>query len=614
MLPPDWASFDFRYTLDLPRLVPHLVALEAYRDAAAVQAVPPIWVDPPPSAGEHRTPSAGAWAWVKTRFDPGGAPLSITDILAMHRLVGQQSGLEPASCGVFRTAPVRVGRPSVGGLHEGAPADQLPLLMERYVAFIDAVPARALPPVIAALLAHFFLSAIHPFMDGNGRTSRLMAAAILWQRGFRLHGGHALERHFYHHQLRYHTLLHRSWQRCPFEVTAFIAFGIEGVIAELRSVDAFLRVKRNRVCEGDAVTHRRAPRVSRVSVPRGNLGRGVSLLAVALLSPSSGLAANANVFADVATGDSVAGNEDFALTVDPGAVTVIAGGETKFTVSFQSVGGFAGWIRPQTLGIEGAQGAVGSWSIPTVKVSAGGTTKATFTILTLLDTPLGEYPIIFQGVNGSVTHRSGPVTLRVTGPPQNAISAAFHPGAPVVGATNCAISGNATAGGWVKDVSTFPDGSVHSFSSKANGVGSYTDGPFVLKQLGTYHDVLIDTATGGQTEVVYRGVGDFAATIEEPKRTIVSGRAVEFVVTFSSLSGFAGVVTPTVENTSELANVNVTWSPAAVPVSPGAPGKSRLTVMATTAKSAATLTIRVKGTNGSVAHVAPDIVLRVVPI
>lgn len=194
---------------------------------------------------------------------------------------------------------------------------------------------------------------------------------------------------------------------------------------------------------------------------------------------------------------------DFTLQADPGAAQVLAGAEAKFTVTFKSVGGFAGWVQTQALGVAGAQGAVGSWSSPSVKVSAGGAGKATFTVLTLLDTPPGEYPIVFEGINGSVEHRAASVMLRVTGPPKNAITAALYPDSRIVGATRYTIAGNATAGGWVKDLSTFPDGSVHSVSSKANGVGSYTIGPFVLRQRGTYHDVLIDTETGGRTEITY---------------------------------------------------------------------------------------------------------------
>jgi Fic family protein len=120
--------------------------------------------------------------------------------------------------------------------------------MERYVDFVNGPDLLSLPPLVRALLAHFFLDTIHPFVDGNGRTSRLIAAAILCQHDYNLHGTYGLIRHFYCHELRYHTMLHQIWKRCPFEVTPFIAFGIEGFVLELKSVDTFVRMKLNRIC------------------------------------------------------------------------------------------------------------------------------------------------------------------------------------------------------------------------------------------------------------------------------------------------------------------------------------------------------------------------------
>jgi Fic family protein len=121
--------------------------------------------------------------------------------------------------------------------------------MEEYVQFIDGATLRSLPPVIHALLAHFFFDTIHPFLDGNGRTSRLVAAAILSRHGYNMHGTYALIRHFYRHEILYHTILHQSWKRCPFEVTPFIAFGMEGFVMELKSVDSFIKMKLNRIVD-----------------------------------------------------------------------------------------------------------------------------------------------------------------------------------------------------------------------------------------------------------------------------------------------------------------------------------------------------------------------------
>lgn len=617
MLPGDWASFDFTYTLDMPRLVPHLLALEAGSVATRVPVLPPHWLDPPqapptPEGERDRASShmatretSNAWAWVQKRFIPGSAPLVVSDILAIHKMVSGESGLDSGPSGAFRTVPVRVGRPRVGGWHEGAPAEELPTLMEKYITFIHAEPVCALPPIMTALLAHFFLATIHPFLDGNGRTSRLIAAAILSRRGYRLLGSHALVQHFYDHALRYHLILHRSWQRCPFEVTPFVAFGVEGVIAELRGVEAFLRMKRTRPSDDDiinssstheAATQRSATRSGRSLAPKGpSVKHSLGLLAATLLASSSALAAAA----------------DFSITADPVKATVITGAETRFTIDIHSVGGFDGWVQPQTLGIEAAVGAIGSWSVPAVKVPAGGAGKATFTILTLVETPPGEYPIVLQGISGSVVHQAA-VTLSVAGPPKDAITAVFGPDAPVVGVTGCAITGKSSRGEWVTDLSTFPDGSIHSFTVKSNGAGSYTDGPFVLRQLGTYHDVLIDTATGGRTSIAYHGVGDFTATIEEPKRTVVSGEAAQFLVTFSSLSGFVGIVHPTLENPPNPTIITATWSASSVSVRPGSPASSRLTIKTNNTLPPATLKIHVEGINGSVTRVAPEIVLTVV--
>jgi hypothetical protein len=46
-------------------------------------------------------------------------------------------------------------------------------------------------------------------------------------------------------------MLQRIWQRCPFAITPFVAFGIEGFVLELKSVDTFIKMKLNRVRDPD---------------------------------------------------------------------------------------------------------------------------------------------------------------------------------------------------------------------------------------------------------------------------------------------------------------------------------------------------------------------------
>jgi hypothetical protein len=275
----DWSSFDFSYALDLRRLIPHILATEEYKAAALGPVLPPRWLEVPdgfapesvddatlsPDSSVEPDPAAivpkrllvrdtsKARAWIRQRFVPGSAPLELADILTLHWMVAEEHDVKGPTAGALRTTRVEVGRELVGGFHQGAPAKELPLLMDRYVEFIDGAGLRSLPAVIHALLAHFFLDTIHPFVDGNGRTSRLVAAAILSRHGYNVHGSYALVRYFYRHDVLYHTILQRIWKRCPFEVTPFVAFGVEGFVLELKSVDSFIKMKLNRIDRDIAV-------------------------------------------------------------------------------------------------------------------------------------------------------------------------------------------------------------------------------------------------------------------------------------------------------------------------------------------------------------------------
>jgi hypothetical protein len=679
MLPADWASFSFDYRIDMRALVPHLLALEAYGTAAATRVLPAHWLDAPDSAETMPRTTDAARAWVAHRFVPGSAPLALADLLTLHRLAAEQTGIEAGEPGALRRIGVQVGKPEIG-LHRGAPPERLLALLEDYVRFIEGDALAALPAVIHALLAHFFLDTIHPFLDANGRTARLAAAAVLARRGGNLHGSYALARHFYRHGRRYHTILHHSWQTCPFELTPFVAFGIEGVVMELRSVDVFLKMKRNRIADPAVVS----------AIPRRGLRGRRTALAIALLchllQPSIGNAAeppgltaalappaftvgvtktaiigntragdeiiDISAFPDgsvhrlsaragedgayaigpfvprqlgtyhdrlkdettgAATEISYSGSGDFDIAASPAEQTIVAGQQARFTVTVKSIGGLAGAVAPAVRDLKKVQGAFGSWSIPSVELAADGIASSTYTVMTLLSTPIGSYDLVFEGAEGAETRRAAPVRLVVTGPPPDAITASFQPATPIVGVTESTITGKASPGEWVIDTSTFPDGTVHTFTFKATGRGLYTDGPFVLRQLGTYHDVLKDTESGGQTAIDYQGAGDFEIAVNTTTRTVAPGQTAEFNVTFRSLAGFVGTVRAAIANAAALPSLAAQWSTPAATVAPGAPATLRLSVKTPADIPASTLKIAVQGSNGAVTHAAPDIELTVAP-
>jgi len=259
-------------------------------------------------------------------------------------------------------------------------------------------------------------------------------------------------------------------------------------------------------------------------------------------------------------------------------------------------------------------GASADWSSSRVKVPANGSATTVVTIWTLINTPPGVYPIAPQGAASSVTHAAPPVVLTVTPPAPDTITATLSPGQPIVGVSEVRITGRATAGRKVVDTSTFPDGIARAFANTAGGTGRYTDGPFVLRQLGTYHDVLLDTATGARTEISYQGVGDFSTAIDATSATVVRGEEAKFEVTFRSVSGFAGVVRPAASDLSRIVGGGASWSPP--PVYPGAPpavtvrsddaATIELIIRTSSETPPGSYRISVQGTNGSVTHQAPS--------
>jgi fido (protein-threonine AMPylation protein) len=202
-----WPAFEFTYTLDMRQLLPHLAAIESRKAAWESQLHPPPWRTGPLSESERprlsdssfqsarvgeiqvrkeelvKNNSSRAHAWVRERFARGSAAPCLDDILTMHRLVAEDAGIRYDNVGVFRKDGQRVVVGETGiGVHAGAPARMLPRLMPEYVQFVNSDTQTRLPAAIHALVAHFFLTTIHPFEDGSGRVSRLIAAGFLFQR------------------------------------------------------------------------------------------------------------------------------------------------------------------------------------------------------------------------------------------------------------------------------------------------------------------------------------------------------------------------------------------------------------------------------------------------
>lgn len=98
-------------------------------------------------------------------------------LMQLHGLILR--GIDQRNAGKYREVPVMIS----GSSHEPPQPFMLDKLMEDYF-YHYRNHRKSLHPVILAAEMHERLVSIHPFVDGNGRTSRLVMNLILLQGGF----------------------------------------------------------------------------------------------------------------------------------------------------------------------------------------------------------------------------------------------------------------------------------------------------------------------------------------------------------------------------------------------------------------------------------------------
>jgi len=104
-------------------------------------------------------------------------PLSEWQIKSIHQLVLRQ--IDNDNAGVYRKVAVRIG----GASHIPPEPVQLTVEMQHFIKWHER-EAMVLHPVERAARVHADFVRIHPFVDGNGRTSRLLMNLELMKSGY----------------------------------------------------------------------------------------------------------------------------------------------------------------------------------------------------------------------------------------------------------------------------------------------------------------------------------------------------------------------------------------------------------------------------------------------
>lgn len=149
-------------------------------------------------------------------------------------------------CGVLRNRQVFVGRRIFDGtgfkeVVEYMPpkTKDVPRLVTEFLDWLNRDKARIINPVILAGIVHYEAARIHPFIDGNGRTARLMASLVLYKSGFDHRRFFALDDYYDENRSAYYTAL-KTVQTDRGDITRWLEYFTDGVLYSINKIKDFI--------------------------------------------------------------------------------------------------------------------------------------------------------------------------------------------------------------------------------------------------------------------------------------------------------------------------------------------------------------------------------------
>ena len=174
-----------------------------------------------------------AFEYVGSYLNSGG-PITERLILEIHRrlVAGVRGG--SAAPGHYRLVQNFVINSATGEtIYTPPPPGEVPLLMRELVGWLNR--PSDIHPVIASGIAQFQLVHIHPFLDGNGRTSRLLSTLCLYRAGYDFKRLFSISEYYDRDRMAFYQAL-QGVRRANMDLTGWIEFFAAGLATQLAEV------------------------------------------------------------------------------------------------------------------------------------------------------------------------------------------------------------------------------------------------------------------------------------------------------------------------------------------------------------------------------------------
>lgn len=133
--------------------------------------------------------------------------------------------------GQYRTIPVYVVNKKGEVVFTPPPDNLVPIETQKFIEWINS-DAKELNPVIAAGIIHYEFVRIHPFVDGNGRTARALAALFLYLNRFDTDRFFTLDEYYDNDMPAYYDALNSVDPETQ-DLTGWLEYFLEGFLISI---------------------------------------------------------------------------------------------------------------------------------------------------------------------------------------------------------------------------------------------------------------------------------------------------------------------------------------------------------------------------------------------
>ncbi len=152
-------------------------------------------------------------------------------VCKLHKITTKDIDYSHNTPGKYRTHAV-----ICGNYVPPTEADKVNRLMTDFVRWFAQGAPLKWDPIIRAIVAHFYIVSIHPFGDGNGRTSRAVESFLLYKAGINARGFYSLANFYYKNREEYVRQLNGARFETDGNLTPFLLFALRGLHHELQEV------------------------------------------------------------------------------------------------------------------------------------------------------------------------------------------------------------------------------------------------------------------------------------------------------------------------------------------------------------------------------------------